>query len=87
MLTDVYPGAVERVADDGLVLGDEFLNQISGVEEGLFWNLCKRTLLDEVDTCIGIIVILRFLQQSFNVEAFQIQDAEWNADVIWNGCY
>ena len=61
MLTDVYPGAVERVADDGLVVGDEFLNQVSGVEEGLFWDLCKGTFLNEVDASIGVIVVFRLL--------------------------
>ena len=87
MLTDVDPSTVERVADDGLVLRNKLLYEVSSVEECLFRDLCKGTLLDEVDAGIGVIVIFRFLQESCEVAAFQIQDAEWNAYVMGNGGY
>lgn len=67
MGSNVYPRAVERIADDLLALSDEFLNEVGGVEEGVFRNLSKSSLFYEVDAGIGIIVILRLFDKSFDV--------------------
>ena len=61
MRADVYPRAIKRIADDLLALGDEFLNEVGGMEEGIFRNLGKGSLLDEVDAGIGIVVVFWFL--------------------------
>ena len=81
----VNPGAVEGIADDLLALGDEFLNQVGGMEEGVFRDLCQSTLLDKVDTGIGIVVILWLLNQAFDVTTIKIKDAKLYADIIWDG--
>ena len=67
MRADVYPRAIKRIADDLLALGDEFLNEVGGMEEGIFRNLGKGSLFYEVDAGIGIIVILRLFDKSFDV--------------------
>ena len=67
MRTNVYPRAIKRIADDLLALGDEFLNEVGGMEEGVFWDFCQSTLLNEVDSSIGIVVVFRLLDKSFDV--------------------
>ena len=61
MRTYIYPRAIKRIADDLLALGDELLNKVSGMEEGVFGYLDKGTLLDEVDAGIGIVVVFGLL--------------------------
>ena len=75
MRADVYPRAIKRIADDLLALGDEFLNEVGGMEEGIFRNLGKGSLLDEVDAGIGIIVILRLFDKSFDVATIKVENA------------
>ena len=87
MSTDIYPRAVKRISYDLLALGDELLYEMGGMEEGIFGNLGKGTLLDEVDAGIGIVVVFRLLNETFDISAIEIEDAERNADVIRHGCY
>ena len=54
------------------------------MKESIFRNLSKDTLLNEVDACIGIVVILRFLNEALDVTTFDIEDAKFDADVIRN---
>lgn len=75
MRTDVYPRTVKRIADDLFALGDEFFNKMSGMEEGVFWDFCQSTLLNEVDSSIGIVVVFRLLDKSFDVSAIKVEDA------------
>lgn len=58
MRTYIYPSTIQRIADDFLALGNEFLNKVSGMEEGIIGNLCQSTLLDEIYAGICIVVIL-----------------------------
>lgn len=74
MCTYVYPRTVKRITDDLLALSDELLNKMGGMEEGIFGNLGKGTLLDEVDASIGIVVVLRFLNKSFDVTAIKVEN-------------
>ena len=87
MGTYAYPRAVKRIADDLLGLRDELLNKMGGVEEGVFRYLCKGTLLDEVDTSIGIVVVFGLLNESFDVSAFKVENTKWNTYVIRHCCY
>ena len=57
------------------------------MEESIFWNLSKSAFFDQVDACIGIVVILGFLDKSLNVVAIEIEDTEFDADVVRNCCY
>ena len=75
MRADVYPRAIKRIADDLLALGDEFLNEVGGMEEGIFGYLGKSTLLDEVDAGIGIVVVFGLLDKSFDVATIKVEDA------------
>lgn len=75
MRTDIYPRAIKRIADDLLALSDELLDEVGGMEECVFRNLCKGTLFYEVDAGIGIIVILRLLDKSFNVATIKVENA------------
>ena len=75
MSTDIYPRAVKRIADDLLALSDELLNKMGGMEEGIFRNLGKGTLLDEVDASIGIVVVFGLLNESFDVASIKVEDA------------
>ena len=75
MSTYIYPCAIKRIADDLLALRDEFLDEVGGMEEGIFRNLGKSTLLDEVDAGIGIVVVFRFLDESFDVAAIKVENA------------
>lgn len=75
MRSYVYPRAIERIADDLLALGDELLDEVSGMEEGVFWNLGKSTLLDEVDAGIGIVVVFGLLNESFDVATIKVENA------------
>ena len=85
--TDVYPCAVQRVTDNSLALSNEFLNKMGGVEKGIFRNLGKGSLFDEIDAGIGIVVVFRLLNESFDISAIEVEDAKWNADVIRHCCY
>lgn len=67
MSTYIYPCAIKRIADDLLALGDEFLDEMGGMEEGVFGNLDKGSLLNKVDAGIGIIVVFRLFDKSFDV--------------------
>ena len=75
MSTYIYPCAIKWIADDLFALGDEFLNEVGGVEEGVFRNLGKGTLLDKIDACIGIVVVFWFLEESFDVSAIKVENA------------
>ena len=75
MSTDIYPRAIKRIADDLLALRDEFLNEVGGMEEGIFRNLGKGSLLDEVDAGIGIVVVFGLLDESFNVATIKVENA------------
>lgn len=75
MSTDIYPRAIKRIADDLLALSDEFLDEMGGMEECVFRNLCKGTLFYEVDAGIGIIVVFRLLDESFNVATIKVENA------------
>ena len=75
MRADVYPSSIERIADDLLALGDEFLDKVGGMEEGVFRNLSKSPLLDEIDTGISIVVVLRFFDKSFDVASIKVENA------------
>ena len=75
MRADVYPRTIKRIADDLLALGNEFLDEVSGMEEGVFGNLGKGTLLDEVDACIGIVVVFWLFDKSFDVAAIKVENA------------
>ena len=75
MRSYIYPSTIKRVADDFLALGNEFLNKVSGMEEGVFWYLCQSTLLDEVDASIGIVVILWLLDKAFDVAPIEVENA------------
>ena len=75
MRTDIYPRSVKRIADDLLALRDEFLNKVGGMEEGIFRNLGKSTLLDEVDAGIGIVVVFGLLNESFDVATIKVENA------------
>lgn len=75
MSTDIYPCAIKRIADYLLALSDEFLDEVSGMEEGVFRNLSKSTLLDEVDAGIGIVVVFWLLDESFDVAAIEVENA------------
>lgn len=75
MRTYIYPGTVKRVADDLLALGDELLHKMGGMEEGIFGNLGKGTFFDKVNASIGIVVVLRFLNKSFDVATIKVENA------------
>ena len=75
MRTDIYPRTVKRITDDLLALGDEFLDKVGGMEEGVFRNLSKSPLLDEIDTGISIVVVLRFFNKSFDVASIKVENA------------
>ena len=75
MRADIYPRAIKRISYDLLALGDELLYEMGGMEEGIFRNLGKSTLLDEVDACIGIVVVFWFLDKSSNVSAIKVENA------------
>ena len=75
MRTDVYPRAIKRIADDLLALSDELLNKMGGMEEGVFGNLGKGALFNEVDARIGIVVILRLLNKPFDVATIEVKNA------------
>lgn len=75
MCTDVYPRAVERIADDFLALSDEFLDEVGGMEKGIFRNLGKSTLFYEIDAGIGIVIIFRLLDESFDVATIKVENA------------
>ena len=75
MSTYIYPCAIKRIADDLFALRDELLDEVGGMEEGIFRNLSKGTLFDEVDTGIGIVVVFRLLDKTFNVSAIKVEDA------------
>ena len=83
--TNIYPSAIERIADDFLALGDELLYKVGGMEEGVFGYFSKGVLLDEIDTGIGIVVILRFLYETFDIAAIEIEDTKLDTDVVRNG--
>ena len=84
---DVYPRAVQRVTDNSLALSNQFLYKVCCVEKGIFRYLGKCTLLDEIDAGIGIVVVFRLLNETFDISAIKVEDAKWNADVIWHCCY
>ena len=75
MSTDIYPRAIKWITDDLLALGDEFLDEMGGMEEGVFGNLGKGSLLNKVDAGIGIIVVFRLLDESFNVATIKVENA------------
>ena len=75
MGSNVYPRAIKWIADDLLALGDEFLNEVGGMEEGVFGYLGKGTLLDKVDAGIGIVIVFRLLDKSFNVATIKVENA------------
>lgn len=75
MRTNVYPRTIKRIADDFLALGNELFHKVGGMEEGVFRNLCKRTLLDEVDAGIGIVVVFGLLNESFDVATIKVENA------------
>ena len=75
MSTYIYPCAIKRIADDLLALGDEFLDEVGGMEEGVFRDLCQCTLLDEVDAGIGIVVVFWLLDKSFDVATIKVENA------------
>ena len=75
MRTNINPSTIERIADDLLALGNELLHKVGGMEEGIFWNLCQRTLLDEVDASIGIVVVLGLLDETFDIATIKVKDA------------
>ena len=75
MRTNIYPRSVKRIADDLLALGDEFLAEMGGMEEGVFGNLSKGALLDEVDAGIGIVVVFGLFDKSFDVSAIKVENA------------
>ena len=75
MRTNIYPSSIKRIADDLLALSDELLHQVSGMEEGVFGYLGKGTLLDEVDAGIGIVVVFRLLDKSFDVATIKVENA------------
>ena len=87
MSTYIYPCAIKRIADDLLALGDEFLNKVGGMEEGIFRNLGKGTLLDEVDAGIGIVVVFWLLNKTFNIATIKVENAELDAHVVGHCCY
>lgn len=75
MGSNVYPRAIKWITDDLLALGDEFLDEMGGMEEGVFGNLDKGSLLNKVDAGIGIIVVFRLLDESFNVATIKVKNA------------
>lgn len=75
MSTYVYPCTIQRVSDNLLALSDEFLYKMSGMEEGVFGNLSKGTLLDEVDASIGIVVVFGLLNKSLDVASIKVENA------------
>lgn len=75
MRTDVYPSSVKRIADDLFALRDEFLDEVGGMEESVFRNLCQRTFFYQIDAGIGIVVILRLFDKSFDVAAIKVKNA------------
>ena len=87
MGTDVYPRAIQGIANDLLTLGNEFLYKMGGMEEGVFRYLSEGTLLDEVDAGIGIVVILWLLYQSFDVAPIEVEDTQLYAHIVGNSSY
>lgn len=75
MRTYIYPRAIKRIADDFLALGDELLDEVGGMEEGIFGYLGKSTLLDEVDASISIVVVFGLLNESFDVATIKVENA------------
>ena len=75
MSADVYPRAIKRIADDLLAMRDELLNKVSGMEKGIFRNLSKSSFFDEIDACIGIVVVFGLFDKSFNVAAIKVENA------------
>lgn len=75
MRADIYPRAIKRISYDLLALGDELLYEMGGMEEGIFRNLGKNSLLDEVDASIGIVVVFRLFYQSLDVATIKVEDA------------
>ena len=81
---DINPCTIKRIANDLLTLSNEFLYKMSSMKEGVFWNLCKCPLLYEIDTCISILIILGFLNESLNIATIKIKNSEFNADIVRN---
>ena len=75
MSTYIYPCAIQRIADDLFPLGDEFLNKMSGMEERIFRYLGKSSLFYEIDAGIGIVVVFRLLDKTFNVATIKVENA------------
>ena len=84
---DVYLRDVQRVTDNSLAMCNKLLYKVCCVEEGIFRNLGKGSLLDEIDAGIGIVVVFRLLNETFDISAIKVEVAERNADVIRHGCY
>ena len=85
--TDINPSTIKRITNYFFTLSNEFLHKMSSMEEGVFRNLCKGTFLDKVDTSIGIVVILGFLDKSLDIATVKIEDSEFDADIIRNSSY
>ena len=75
MCTYVYPRTVKRITDDLLALSDELLHKMGGMEKGIFRNLSKSSFFDEIDACIGIVVVFGLFDKSFNVSAIKVENA------------
>ena len=73
--TNIYPRAIKRIADNPLALGDELLHKMGGMEKGIFRNLSKSSFFDEIDACIGIVVVFGLFDKSFNVSAIKVENA------------
>ena len=85
MSADINPSAVERIADDLLALDDELLHKMGGMKEGIFRNLGNGTFLEEINAGIGIVVILRFLNEPLDVASIKVKDAQFDTDIVRNG--
>lgn len=60
-IADINPGTIERITYHFLILCNQLLDEVGCVEELVLGNLGKGALLDDVDACISIIVILWLL--------------------------
>ncbi len=57
------------------------------MEECIFWYLSKGTLLDKINTSIGIVIIFRFLYETLNITTIQIKNTQLYTHIIGDSCY
>ena len=83
----IYPGTIERITYYFLILCNQLLDEVSCVEKFILGDFCQGTLLDEIDACISIVVILWLLDQTLDLTSIEVEDAVWDADIVWYSSY